>query len=58
MFADVKRDPKGGRGGEGVFKVAADYFNPFFAALRDGRMSGAPSGPPPGDRAAFAEGGH
>ncbi len=58
MFADVKRDPKGGRGGEGVFKIAADYFNPFFAALRDGRMSGAPAGPPPGGPASATEGGH
>ena len=58
MFADVKRDPKGGRGGEGVFALAADYFNPFFATLREGRMSGAPVGPPPGGQASEAEGGH
>jgi beta-lysine 5,6-aminomutase alpha subunit len=58
MFADVKRDSKGGRGGEGVFAVAADYFNPFFAALRRGRMSGAPAGPPPGGQAPDAERGH
>ena len=57
-FADVKRDPKGGRGFEGVFKVTPDYFNPFFAALRDGRMSGAPEGPAPGGTAAKTEGGH
>ena len=50
-FADVKRDPHGGRGFEGVVKVAGDYFNPFFAELRAGRMSGAPAGPPPGERA-------
>jgi len=43
-FADVKRDPDGGRGFEGVIKVAPDYFNPFFAALREGRMSGPPRG--------------
>ena len=39
MFADVKRDPDGGRGGEGVFRIGDDYFNPFFAELRAGRMS-------------------
>lgn len=43
-FADVKRDPDGGRGFEGVIKVAPDYFNPFFAALCEGRMSGPPGG--------------
>jgi beta-lysine 5,6-aminomutase alpha subunit len=48
-FADVRRDPEGGRGFEGVFKRRDDYFNPFFAALRDGRMSGAPAGPGPGE---------
>ena len=55
-FADVKRDPLGGRGYEGVFKVSDDYFNPFFAALRDGRMSGAPVGPAAGP-GATSEGG-
>lgn len=48
-FADVKRDPSGGRGYDGVVKRASGYFNPFFTALRDGRMSGAPEGPAPGD---------
>jgi beta-lysine 5,6-aminomutase alpha subunit len=57
-FADVKRDPQGGRGFEGVFKVTTDYFNPFFAALRAGRMSGAPEGPAPGGAAPAKEGGH
>ncbi len=63
-FADVKRDPGGGRGFEGVFKVTADYFNPFFAALREGRMSGPPEGPAPGEAATAGaaatklEGGH
>jgi beta-lysine 5,6-aminomutase alpha subunit len=57
-FADVKRDPGGGRGFEGVFKVAEDYFNPFFAALREGRMSGAPQGPAPGGTAVANERGH
>jgi beta-lysine 5,6-aminomutase alpha subunit len=57
-FADVKRDPRGGRGFEGVFKVTADYFNPFFSALRDGRMCGAPTGPAPGSSASTTEGGH
>jgi len=57
-FADVKRDPQGGRGFEGVFKVADDYFNPFFGALRDDRMSGAPVGPAPGGHSPAQEGGH
>jgi beta-lysine 5,6-aminomutase alpha subunit len=52
MFADVKRDPEGGRGGEGVVRIGDDYFNPFFAELRAGRMSGAPVGPAPGRAAA------
>jgi beta-lysine 5,6-aminomutase alpha subunit len=51
-FADVVRDPDGGRGAEGVFRRADDYFNPFFAALREGRMSGPPTGPPPGESVA------
>ena len=55
-FADVKRDPGGGRGFEGVFRRRDDYFNPFFAALRDGRMSGPPEGPPPGASLAAARG--
>jgi beta-lysine 5,6-aminomutase alpha subunit len=57
-FADVKRDPGGGRGFEGVFKVTPDYFNPFFAALREGRMSGAPEGPAPGGSSSHAERGN
>jgi beta-lysine 5,6-aminomutase alpha subunit len=56
-FADVKRDPHGGRGFEGVFKVTPDYFNSFFPALREGRMAGAPDGPAPGGTTA-TEGGH
>ena len=55
-FADVERDPEGGRGAEGVVRRADDYFNPFFSALRDGRMSGPPTGPAPGERAAAKEG--
>jgi len=51
-FADVKRDPDGGRGFEGVIKVAPDYFNPFFAALREGRMSGPPRGTERGETTA------
>ena len=51
----MKRDPRGGRGFEGVFKVTPDYFNPFFAALRQGRMSGAPEGPAPGGAASTGE---
>jgi beta-lysine 5,6-aminomutase alpha subunit len=44
-FADVSRDPDGGRGFDGVVAKRDDYFNPFFAALRDGRMSGPPGAP-------------
>jgi beta-lysine 5,6-aminomutase alpha subunit len=44
-FADVKREPEGGRGFEGVVVKAADYFNPFYDALRDGRPSGPPAPP-------------
>jgi beta-lysine 5,6-aminomutase alpha subunit len=33
-FADVSRTPDGGRGFEGVFARADDYFNPFEEALR------------------------
>jgi len=29
LFADVRRSPRGGRGFEGVFERAADYWNPF-----------------------------
>ena len=57
-FADVKRDPQGGRGAEGVFRVSGDYYNPFFAALREGRMSGAPAGPAPRRPGSAEEGGH
>jgi beta-lysine 5,6-aminomutase alpha subunit len=57
-FADVKRDPGGGRGFEGVFKVTPEYFNPLFAALREGRMSGAPEGPAPGGAGSAKEGEH
>ena len=56
-FADVKRDPQGGRGFEGVFKIADDYFNPFFGALRENGMSGAPVGPAPGGTGSAQEGG-
>jgi beta-lysine 5,6-aminomutase alpha subunit len=34
-FADVSRAPDGGRGFEGVFARAADYYNPFEDALRE-----------------------
>ena len=51
--------PRAAAASRASFKVAADYFNPFFAALREGRMSGAPGGPPPaGQRAPATEGGH
>ena len=29
VFADVRRSPEGGRGFDGVFERAADYWNPF-----------------------------
>jgi len=57
-FADVRRDPHGGRGLEGVFKVSEDYFNPFFQVLREGRMSGPPTGPEPRPEARTGKGGH
>jgi beta-lysine 5,6-aminomutase alpha subunit len=56
-FADVSRDPGGGRGFEGVVKRGEGYFNPFYAALRTGKMSDPPSGPTPAERAALREGG-
>ncbi|MBM3146622.1 MAG: hypothetical protein FJ000_01865, partial [Actinobacteria bacterium] len=56
-FADVSRDPGGGRGFDGVVKRSDDYFNPFYAALREGRMSGPPAGPTPAERATSREGG-
>ena len=34
VFADVSRPPDGGRGFDGVFARAADYWNPFEEALR------------------------
>ena len=33
VFADVARSPNGGRGFDGVFEKAADYWNPFADAL-------------------------
>jgi beta-lysine 5,6-aminomutase alpha subunit len=30
MFADIKRDPDGGKGKEGVIVKGEDYYNPFF----------------------------
>jgi beta-lysine 5,6-aminomutase alpha subunit len=33
-FADVKRSPDGGRGFDGVFERAPEYYNPFEEALR------------------------
>jgi beta-lysine 5,6-aminomutase alpha subunit len=56
-FADVSRDPGGGRGFEGVVKRDENYFNPFYAALRMDKMSGPPCGPTPAKRAALREGG-
>jgi len=56
-FADVSRDPGGGRGFEGVFKRDETYFNPFYAALSTDKMSGPPVGPTPAERAAMREGG-
>ncbi|HVA26740.1 MAG TPA: lysine 5,6-aminomutase subunit alpha, partial [Candidatus Baltobacteraceae bacterium] len=34
LFADVSRPPDGGRGFDGVFARAADYWNPFEDALQ------------------------
>jgi beta-lysine 5,6-aminomutase alpha subunit len=34
VFADVSRPPDGGRGFDGVFERASDYFNPFEETLR------------------------
>ncbi|MGZ3498822.1 MAG: lysine 5,6-aminomutase subunit alpha [Vulcanimicrobiaceae bacterium] len=36
VFADVSRPPDGGRGFDGVFERAADYWNPFEDELRQG----------------------
>ncbi len=36
VFADVSRPPDGGRGFDGVFERASDYWNPFEEALRNG----------------------
>jgi len=41
-FADVTRTPEGGRGFEGVFERADDYWNPFEDALKPNLVS-APS---------------
>ncbi len=40
-FADVSRSPEGGRGFDGVFARAPDYFNPFEDALRPSEASSA-----------------
>jgi beta-lysine 5,6-aminomutase alpha subunit len=55
-FADVERDPDGGRGADGVVRIAEDYSNPFFAALREGRMSGPPAGRAPAAHATTGRG--
>jgi beta-lysine 5,6-aminomutase alpha subunit len=44
-FADVRRDPEGGRGGDGVIARDADYCNPFYAELRARCPSGPPAAP-------------
>lgn len=38
LFADVRRSPDGGRGFDGVFERAADYWNPFADALATGPL--------------------
>ena len=50
-FADVKRPTRSaGAASRASFKTREpDYFNPFFAALREGRLSGPPTGPAPGE---------
>jgi len=55
-FADVERDPEGGRGIEGVIKRAPDYCNPFFAALQKGSGVGEPEHPKPWGAASFEKG--
>jgi beta-lysine 5,6-aminomutase alpha subunit len=39
VFADVSRPPDGGRGFDGVFERAADYWNPFEEALAPEALS-------------------
>jgi beta-lysine 5,6-aminomutase alpha subunit len=56
-FADVKRDPGGGRGSDGVVERSPDYFNPFYDALRADPPTGAPVGPPPGAHSTSSTGG-
>jgi len=56
-FADVKRDPGGGRGSDGVVERSPDYFNPFYDALRADPPTGAPVGPPPGAHPTSSTGG-
>jgi len=56
-FADVRRDPGGGRGFEGVVVRAPEYFNPFYDALREDPPTGAPVGPPAGGQTTSATGG-
>jgi len=40
-FADISRAPEGGRGFEGVFARAGDYWNPFEEALRPSSFDSA-----------------
>ncbi|MHB8195669.1 MAG: lysine 5,6-aminomutase subunit alpha TIM-barrel domain-containing protein, partial [Vulcanimicrobiaceae bacterium] len=42
VFADVSRPPDGGRGFDGVFARADDYYNPFEAALAAAPAAGSP----------------
>ncbi len=42
VFADVSRPPDGGRGFDGVFARADDYYNPFEAALAAVPAAGSP----------------
>ncbi len=56
-FADVTRDPAGGRGFEGVVEKSPDYVNPIYDALRDGGPRGRPTGVSPAERLAMAQGG-
>src|SRR5579862_5008592 len=39
LFADVSRAPDGGRGFEGVFARASDYYNPFEETLKPATVS-------------------
>ena len=41
MFADISRQPDGGKGTTGVIVKAADYFNPFIDLMLGGASNGS-----------------